>query len=186
MDASYPLLVVLERIVFLANWNRQREAIAFLLGGHDVLGILPTGFGKNLIMYLLPLLQDELSKLLAYSILGELKIAHLAILNRKDWGEEFRPDFARVGELRSLVCPSTRTLILTATILADMRNRVLSLLHLPGKQVKTITKQPDRPNIFLSLVPDVWREDMPEWLHDYTVFITAKGLEFPKSIIYCR
>ncbi|ELT95943.1 hypothetical protein CAPTEDRAFT_186662 [Capitella teleta] len=235
VTAKYP------RFIIPVLKLEQREAIAFLLGGHNVLGILPTGFGKSLIMYLLPfckmralmkhqcatlkkqgipcaciLPMEEMSEEEKRDILnGHLKVvwsspealldaslswrrlcttlsARVSLLAFDKahcithWGEEFRPDFARVGELRSLVCPSTRTLILTATMSADMRDRVFSLLHLPGKQVKIITKQPDRPNIFLSLVPDVRREDMPEWLHDHAALITAKGSETPKAIIYCR
>ncbi|ELU11528.1 hypothetical protein CAPTEDRAFT_187225 [Capitella teleta] len=234
VTAKYPRFIIPELKL------EQREAIAFLLGGHDVLGILPTGFGKSLIMYLY-LLQDEIDATLShvslivcplralmkhqdatlkkqgipYILNGHLKVvwsspealldaslpwrrlcttlnARVSLLAFDEahcithWGEEFRPDFTRVGELRSLVCPSTRTLILTATMSADMRDRVFSLLHLPGKQVKIITKQPDRPNIFLSLVPDVRREDMPEWLHDHSALITAKGSVAPKAIIYCR
>ena len=35
----------------------QLKCMSYLLGGHDVIGILPTGFGKSLIYQLLPFIQ---------------------------------------------------------------------------------------------------------------------------------
>ena len=40
--------------------DRQIEVLSFVLQGRDTFAVLPTGYGKSLIYYLLPLLHDEL------------------------------------------------------------------------------------------------------------------------------
>ena len=52
---KYPLLANLK------PKELQNEVLNKLLSGRDCLGILPTGYGKTLIMILYPLLKDAVS-----------------------------------------------------------------------------------------------------------------------------
>ena len=69
-----------------------------------------------------------------------------------EWGDDFRPAYRRIGEVRSLLrCP---VLALTATATPRVREEILSSLAL--RRPKVVVKSFDRPNLAWS----VWHKAM--------------------------
>ena len=64
------------------------------------------------------------------------------------WGHDFRPEYARIGELRG-VFPNTPVLALTATADHATRDDILRQLHMQDPTV--LQSSYDRPNIFLEV-----------------------------------
>jgi len=64
------------------------------------------------------------------------------------WGHDFRPDYARLGELIENVAPP-RVLALTATATAEVREDIVASLKLAD--ARTIVSGFDRPNLELSV-----------------------------------
>ena len=42
--------------------EEQKRVITSILNGRDTVGILPTGFGKSIVFYVLPMLKEKVSK----------------------------------------------------------------------------------------------------------------------------
>ena len=88
--------------------------------------------------------------------IGDVEIAQVAIDEAhciSQWGHDFRPDYARLGEMLQRLQPP-RVLALTATATAEVRQDILRSLGVEG--ARTIVSGFDRPNLELS-VEDVKR-----------------------------
>ncbi len=72
------------------------------------------------------------------------------------WGHDFRPEYARVGEFRRWL-GDPRTLALTATATPEVRRDVCRSLGLESPAVFVASF--DRPNLFLEVVPVRTRKD---------------------------
>lgn len=72
------------------------------------------------------------------------------------WGHDFRPDFARLGEVRQMLRPP-RTLALTATATASVRADIVRALRLERPAIYVAGF--DRPNLFLEVTPVRTEED---------------------------
>ena len=72
------------------------------------------------------------------------------------WGHDFRPEYARVGEFRRWL-GDPRTLALTATATPEVRRDVCSSLRLESPAVFVASF--DRPNLFLEVAPVRTRKD---------------------------
>lgn len=169
----------------------QREAIAALLGGRDVLVVMPTGSGKSLVYQfaalalpgltlvispLVALMKDQVDRLSeagipatfinsmlpaerqlerleamrrgAYRLvyiaperlrsrtfleaLSGLNISLLAVDEAhciSQWGHDFRPDYLRLHEMRTLVGEPV-TVALTATATTEVQDDIIAHLHL--------------------------------------------------------
>ena len=68
-------------------------------------------------------------------------------------GDEFRKEFSRLGEVRSILPSNVNVLALTATAPRGMRIDIQKALGMAGPLV--ITASPDKPNIILSVHPYV-------------------------------
>jgi ATP-dependent DNA helicase RecQ len=64
------------------------------------------------------------------------------------WGHDFRPDYARLGEARALL-QAPRTLALTATATPDVRRQICEALRLENPRVFVAAL--DRPNLMLEV-----------------------------------
>lgn len=73
-----------------------------------------------------------------------------------EWGHDFRPDYTRLREFRSLLGDPT-TMALTATATVDVQSDILRQLGLP-EDTTTFHEGIDRPNLNLS-VQEVWGDD---------------------------
>jgi ATP-dependent DNA helicase RecQ len=64
------------------------------------------------------------------------------------WGHDFRPDFARLGEVRAALKP-LRTVALTATATPEVREDIVDALRLEAPRV--FVRGFDRPNLYLEV-----------------------------------
>ena len=81
----------------------------------------------------------------------KVQIALLAIDEAhcvSEWGHDFRPDYARLGELRRRL-PNARILALTATATPDVRDDIVRSLELA--QPELVVRGFDRPNLFFAV-----------------------------------
>lgn len=65
-----------------------------------------------------------------------------------EWGHDFRPDYSRIGEFRSLI-NNPLTIALTATAAPDVREDIIARLHLQREEVKVFHQGIERPNLRL-------------------------------------
>ncbi|XP_038072351.1 ATP-dependent DNA helicase Q-like SIM [Patiria miniata] len=109
-----------------------------------------------------------------------------------NWGEDFRPIYSHVAELRSILS-SVPVLVMSATLPTNVRDSVFKTLHLDPSEVTSVCKNPDRPNIFLNRANPVKKDkeslheiEEPQWLLDYINELRREGCKARKAIIYCR
>ncbi|MHC4877974.1 MAG: RecQ family ATP-dependent DNA helicase [Planctomycetota bacterium] len=74
-----------------------------------------------------------------------------------EWGHDFRPDYTRLREFRSIVGDPT-TIALTATATPDVQRDIVRQLGLTDDDVQCFHEGIDRPNLTIDVV-DVWEED---------------------------
>jgi ATP-dependent DNA helicase RecQ len=184
----------------------QREVIEEVLGGRDVLCVMPTGAGKSLcyqlpaaaggglsivVSPLISLMQDQVQQLrdeglsAAFinstqnstqqrDVMSDLErgwegllyvaperfwqpnfVGRLAKLGPRllaideahcisTWGHDFRPEYARLGEVRKMLGEPT-TIALTATATEDVRSEIVEKLGL--RRPKIFITGFDRPNL---------------------------------------
>uniref|UniRef100_A0A1X7TG19 DNA 3'-5' helicase n=1 Tax=Amphimedon queenslandica TaxID=400682 RepID=A0A1X7TG19_AMPQE len=48
----------------------------------------------------------------------------------KNWGGEYRPEFSKLGEIRSLLAKSTQAMALTATATSHLREHIMKMLSI--------------------------------------------------------
>jgi ATP-dependent DNA helicase RecQ len=77
-----------------------------------------------------------------------------------EWGHDFRPDYTRVGEFRSIL-GNPVTVALTATATPDVQTDILRQLNLDPSEVQVFHEGIDRPNLELR-VEEVWDSDEKE------------------------
>ena len=99
------------------------------------------------------------------------------------WGEEFRPDYKEMAQLRSFFKESV--LAVTATSTPKMKDDVISLLQLEEEKTVIISRSEDRPNIFISCQKKTTNEYKTEleWLIEH---LRENGISSKKTIIHCR
>lgn len=92
------------------------------------------------------------------------------------WGHDFRPDYARVGEFRALL-GNPPTLALTATATPEVQKDILTKLNIP--MAKIISGGIERPNLSLN-VHDVYGLD-----EKLRVIVALRHQQGGSGIIYC-
>lgn len=68
-----------------------------------------------------------------------------------EWGQDFRPDYSRIGEFRELI-GNPLTIALTATATRDVQNDIVEKLNLTSKDIKVYHTGISRPNLKLRAV----------------------------------
>lgn len=74
-----------------------------------------------------------------------------------EWGHDFRPDYTRLKEFRSIVGDPT-TIALTATATPEVQQDIVKQLGLKQEEVSMFHEGIDRPNLTIS-VEDVWGQE---------------------------
>ena len=100
-----------------------------------------------------------------------------------EWGEEFRPDYKEMAQLRSFF--NVPVLALTATSTPKIKDDVVSILQLEDEKTVIVSRSADRPNIYTSCQKKIFNdyEQELEWLVNH---IREHGTNSKKTIIYCR
>ena len=115
------------------------------------------GEGKFRILYVTP---ERFRKKEFLEIIGRRKISLLAVDEAhciSEWGHDFRPDYTRLKEIRSMI-NNPVTVALTATATPEVQKDIVSQLGLQEDEVHHIHEGIDRPNLFLQ-VQSLWGED---------------------------
>lgn len=91
------------------------------------------------------------------------------------WGHDFRPDYAALGQVRKRLRPP-RTLALTATATPEVREDIVRTLLMKDPQI--FVAGFDRPNLFLEVAAVTGDEDRK-------AFCVARAKEGGSGIVYC-
>jgi ATP-dependent DNA helicase RecQ len=124
----------------LSREDREQRYKKLAAGRYRLLYVTPERFRK-------PEFLDAISKR-CVRLLG-VDEAHCI----SEWGHDFRPDYTRLREFRSLIGDPT-TLALTATATVEVQADIIRQLGLPADTV-TFHEGIDRPNLHLA-VQEVW------------------------------
>lgn len=95
--------------------------------------------------------------------------------------KDFRPCFARLAEIRSLIPVGTPCMACTATATRSVREEVIVSLEMDG--CVTISVSPDRPNIFYEV------RQRTDIISDMAYLVQALGeqqINTPRMIVYCQ
>lgn len=99
------------------------------------------------------------------------------------WGEDFRPEYREMAQLRSFF--KVPVLAVTATCTSKVRDDILSVLQLNPEDTTIVSKSPNRENIMIYCkqrrTTDIEIEF--DWLIHHIKF---HGKKCKKIIIYCR
>jgi ATP-dependent DNA helicase RecQ len=100
-----------------------------------------------------------------------------------EWGEDFRPEYREMAQLRSFF--KVPILAITATSTKKVKDDIISILQLKTEETDIVSKSPDRQNIILSCFKKQQKpyEDDLSFLVDH---IKSNGKNSKKIIIYCR
>ncbi len=96
-------------------------------------------------------------------------------------GDDFRTEFARLGEVRSLLPPSVGIMALTATATNSLRRAVVKTLGMLNPVI--IATSPDKPNLVLTVAPC---GSLEETFLPVIKLLESKRLNFPRMLIYCQ
>lgn len=99
----------------------------------------------------------------------------------KVWGEQFRPTFSQIGDLRSIIPSGVNILALTATATAETFHTVSHQLSMVKPVL--VGLPPHRQNIVFNINPKIHLEDFTASLCEE---FKAKQATFPKTVIYVR
>ena len=96
-------------------------------------------------------------------------------------GNEFRREFSRLGELRSLLPRHVHILAITATATASLRRSVIKILGM--KDTVVITENVDKPNLVYSVLTF---ESMEITFSGMIQRLKKERTRMPRAIIYCQ
>jgi ATP-dependent DNA helicase RecQ len=107
-----------------------------------------------------------------------------------EWGDDFRPDFKRLGNLRSVFC--CQVLALTATVTCVGQKEIMKNLLM--KNWATVCAAPTKPNIVLAVLkrPSATSKGNTSTSPYDFIFekilneLKNKGKDFPLTIVYCK
>ncbi len=128
----------------LDKQERQARYEQIRAGQHALLYVTPERFRKA-----------EFLEVLATRTIGLQAIDEAHCIS--EWGHDFRPDYARVGEFRKIMGSPT-TIAMTATATPDVQRDIVEQLGLKTTECRLFHQGIDRPNLEL-LVDEVWGTD---------------------------
>ncbi len=108
--------------------------------------------GKYKILYVSP---ERFRKSDFAEIISKRKISLLAVDEAhcvSQWGNDFRPDYSRVGEFRELM-GNPVTMALTATATERVQEDIIRKIGIPEKEVKIYNEGVCRSNLSLAVIP---------------------------------
>jgi len=95
-----------------------------------------------------------------------------------EWGNSFRPDFQRLGEIRSIVKSGVKVMALTATITTDMIKIIRNKLAFKGN---VISRHPDRENLSIQVQ---YSNNLLAQVDKLGNDLAVLGKNFPRTIIF--
>ena len=95
--------------------------------------------------------------------------------------KDFRPEFARLAELRALVPSGTPVMACTATASRSVKKEVIDTLEMSG--CAEVITSPDRPNIFYSVQA---RSDISTDFLPLISTLKEKAVLTPRVLVYCQ
>jgi ATP-dependent DNA helicase RecQ len=119
----------------VSKGDREKRLEEFVYGKTKIFYVTPERFKKAEFM--------EKVKRVELSLLA-VDEAHCI----SAWGNDFRPDFSRIGEYRKSL-GNPLTIALTATATVDVQEDILRVLQLDESSVKTFNQGIQRPNLHL-------------------------------------
>ena len=97
-------------------------------------------------------------------------------------GKDFRQEFSRIGEIRSLVPKDVNLMALTATANLATRTVVITSLDMHGCHV--ISRLPNKPNICYSVMTK--SDNHVDVLQPLIDELCSKGVKSERCIVFCR
>ena len=98
--------------------------------------------------------------------------------------KDFRPSFARIAEVRSLIPPGTPCMACTTTATRSVREEVVQSLEMSSCICSIcVSVSPDRPNIFYEVKRCT---DIESDFGDLIGSLQAKLVDTPRIIVYCQ
>lgn len=95
--------------------------------------------------------------------------------------KEFRPTFAHLAEIRSLLPSGTPCMACTATATRSVRKEVIESLEMQGCVCISVSR--DRPNIFYVAKG---RTDTQTNFQDLAASLRENTMNTPRVIVYCQ
>ncbi len=128
----------------LSRREREKRYAAVARGDYCLLYVTPERFRKS-----------EFLDVVACRDIRLLAVDEAHCIS--EWGHDFRPDYTRVAEFRSMI-GNPVTMALTATATPDVQRDIVSQLGLQPVEMKMFHEGIDRPNLDLR-VEEVWEAD---------------------------
>ena len=149
----------------LTSGNTEEETDAVWSAIHD---------GRLKLLYLAP---ERLAAGGTMDMLGRIGVSLIAVDEAhcvSQWGHDFRPDYLRIGELRSML--DVPVAAFTATADAETREEIIARLF-PGRSPEQFLRGFDRPNIHLAFAA----KDSPR----RQILEFAAARKGQSGIVYC-
>ncbi len=112
--------------------------------------------------------------------IGQRSISLLAVDEAhcvSQWGNDFRPDYSRIGEFRNLL-GNPVTVALTATATAEVRTDIVRKLEIPAEEIRIFNEGICRPNLHLTVMDFI--DETEKFERIYTEIKKRRG----STIIY--
>ena len=114
--------------------------------------------GKYKILYVSP---ERFRKQAFLDVIQHRKISLLALDEAhcvSQWGNDFRPDYSRIGEFRKIIGEPV-TIALTATATANVQQDIIDKIGIPLNSIKIFNEGICRPNLFLEVFQVIDEEE---------------------------
>ncbi|MFK7735561.1 MAG: ATP-dependent DNA helicase RecQ [Pirellulaceae bacterium] len=128
----------------LTGQERRQRYAGIANGQYEILYVTPERFRK-----------EEFLQVLAQREISLLAVDEAHCISQ--WGHDFRPDYTRVGEIRSLL-RNPVTIALTATATRDVQEDIVRQLGLEPDEMHTFHTGIDRPNLSIDIA-EVWGDE---------------------------
>ena len=148
----------------LSRDQREARYANLAKGAYDLLYVTPERFRKPAFL----------------SAIAQQKVALLAVDEAhciSQWGHDFRPDYTRLEEIRSILGHPV-TIALTATATGEVQEDIIDQLGLTGFDVQLFHEGIDRPNLHLK-VDQVWgNEEKLEQILNTRAHFSGPGIVY--------